>query len=191
MSSTSVSSGVASASRRYAGLWKRALAFALDYILIAVYLGLLVGLGLAANRAAPSLTQALFGNPLSGQLTGFSLITLPVTLYFALFEASAWQATWGERRLHLRVVGPAGERLSVARSLGRTALKFIPWELAHTCIWQITFAGPDPSPLIMIGFAVVWLLVGANIVSLWLSPTQQTLYDRLAGTHVIKRLDRA
>jgi uncharacterized RDD family membrane protein YckC len=113
------------------------------------------------------------------------LITLPVTLYFALGESSTWQATWGKRRQRLTVIGLTGARLSRTQALVRTVLKFIPWELAHTCIWQIRFAPSDSSPLITAGFVLVWILVGANLVSLLRSRSHQTLYDRLAGTYVV------
>src|SRR5688572_27742710 len=170
----------------YAGLKVRVLAFALDYIAIALYLVLITGLSLAIGAAFPGLTQTLFGNPLSGQLSGFFAITLPVSLYFALLEASAWQASWGKRRLGLQVTGADGERLGRAHSLGRTALKFIPWELSHACIWQVSFSRQEPSALVTAGFVLVWVLVGANVASLLASKRRQTLYDRLAGTYVVK-----
>jgi len=72
----------------YAGLWPRLLAFAVDYIAIAAYLVVLVAVGLAAQRFAPGAVAVLFGNPPSGELTGFAVITVPVTLYFALIESS-------------------------------------------------------------------------------------------------------
>jgi hypothetical protein len=83
------------------------------------------------------------------------------------------------------VDGRNHERLSIARSIGRTALKFIPWELAHTCIWQISFAVGEPSPLIIAGFALVWMLVVANVVSLVMRARRRAIYDRLAGTYVV------
>lgn len=169
-----------------AGLLTRTVAFAFDYIFIFLYLVLLISIGLIVNLVFPDLTSVLFANPLSAQLTGFVILTLPVTLYFALFEASDWQATWGKRHRGLKVTGLDGKRLTRLRALARNVLKFIPWELAHACIWQISFAGEEPSPLISIGFILVWVLVGANVVSLWISPRQQTLYDRLAGTCVVK-----
>lgn len=169
-----------------AGLWPRVLAFAVDYLPISAYLVALVVIALVARVAAPGMVSVLFGNPLSGELTGFVLITLPVTLYFALLESSAWQATWGKRRLGLRVTRTDGQRLSRGRSLGRTALKFVPWELAHACIWQVSFAGPRPSPLIFAGFALVWLLVGANLASLVASRKHQTIYDWLSGALVVR-----
>ena len=170
----------------YAGLWPRLLAFAVDYIAIAAYLVVLVGAGLAAQRFAPGAVTVLFGNPLSGELAGFVLITLPVTLYFALMESSPHQATWGKRRLGLRVQRVDGQPLSRGRALGRAALKFVPWELAHACIWQVTFAGPRPAPLIAVGFSLVWLLVGANLLSLLVNRKHQTLYDWLSDTVVAR-----
>jgi uncharacterized RDD family membrane protein YckC len=170
----------------YAGLWVRVWAFAFDYIAIALYLVVVTVLSLALGAVFPDIPRVLFGNPLSGQISGFFAITLPVTLYFGLLEASPWQASWGKRRKGLQVVRTDGGRLSGARSLGRTALKFIPWELAHTCIWQVSFAPQEPSMLITAGFVLVWVLVGANVVSLLVSKRHQTLYDRLADTCVVR-----
>ncbi|MCC6456704.1 MAG: RDD family protein [Caldilineaceae bacterium] len=168
-----------------ATLWQRIKAFALDYILIAGYLILLVALGVGMNWALPDLAQMLFGSRIRGQLISFLLVTLPITLYFALFESSPQQATWGKRKMGLRVVGSDGARLSFARSLGRTLLKFVPWELSHTLIWQLRFAQPELEPLISAGFALVWLLVGANLISVWVSQRNQTLYDLLTRSCVV------
>lgn len=170
----------------FAGFWIRVSAFAFDYLPIALYLSLLVVLGFTINTVFPEISERLFATPLSSQLTGFLAITLPVTLYFALSESSSWQATWGKRRKNLRVVQADGRNLSRARAFGRTALKFVPWELAHTCIWQVSFAPQEPLPLVTLGFVLVWLLVGANAVSLMMNTSHQTIYDRLAGTYVLK-----
>lgn len=169
-----------------AGLWVRSLAFALDYLPIASYLAVLVAGGAWLSRFPQPLAQAIFDGPISGEAAGFLLITLPVALYFALLEASPQQATWGKQRMRLRVTDLAGERLGLARSIGRTALKFIPWELAHLCFWQVSFARDPLSPIYVLGFSIVWLMIAANVVSLLLSPTRQTLYDRVAGTMVVR-----
>ncbi|MCE7984441.1 MAG: RDD family protein [Caldilinea sp. CFX5] len=171
----------------YAGFWVRVAAFALDYLLIAIYLVVLFVIGLALDLAWPTLQLTLFAGPTSGHIVSFLLVTLPVSLYFALSEASAQQATWGKRKMGLQVTDTAGRRLSLARSLGRTVLKFIPWELAHTLIWQVRFAPADEGAWISAGFVLVWVLVGANLVSLLLRKNHQTLYDWLAGAYVIRR----
>jgi uncharacterized RDD family membrane protein YckC len=168
-----------------ATLWQRIKAFALDYLIIAGYLILVVALGVGMLWALPDLAQMLFAKRIRGQFISFMLVTLPITLYFALLESSAQQATWGKRKMGLRVVGSDDARLSFAHALGRTLLKFVPWELSHTLIWQLRFAQPELEPLISAGFALVWLLVGANLISLWLSKRNQTLYDLLARSYVV------
>ena len=168
-----------------ATVWARIKAFALDYIVIAGYLILVIALGVWMNYAGPLFIQTLFMERVTGQFVSFLLVTLPVTLYFALSEASPWQATWGKRKIGLRVTDKNGARLSIPHSLVRTLLKFIPWELSHTLIWQLQFAPQESSPMISAGFLLVWILVGANLLSALLSKTHQTLYDRLAGTYVV------
>lgn len=129
---------------------------------IALYLGALtVGSQLIAT-SRPNLIAALFGSPLAGQASGFLLVTVPVSLYFALQEAAPAQATWGKGRCRLKVVGAGGRQLSFSRALARTALKFLPWELAHACIWQARFAPAELPPPIAAGFVLVWVLVGGG-----------------------------
>jgi uncharacterized RDD family membrane protein YckC len=168
-----------------AGLRVRVLAFVVDYLPIAAYLAALTAAGAWIGRFAQPLARVLFGGPVVGEGTGFVLITLPVTLYFALFEASSRQATWGKRRFGLMVTDRNGTRLSPLHSLGRTVLKFIPWELTHAVIWQVSFARDPSSGIYFVGFTIVWVIIGANVVSMLVSPTRQTLYDRVAGTVVV------
>lgn len=171
-----------------AGLWIRIQAFVMDYLVVLVYLVLLTALAWTVNSIFPNISQELFDNPLSAQITVIVLLTMPVILYFAWYESSGWQATLGKRWKNLKVVSATGGRLSRTRAAFRTVLKFVPWELAHTCIWQIRFAPQEPSPMITAGFALVWILVGANIISLLISPTHQTLYDRLSGAYIVAGL---
>lgn len=171
----------------FATLWQRILAFGCDYLIIAPYLVALALLSAATNAISPAILPWLFGGPISGQISGFLLITLPVTLYFAVSEASAWQGTWGKRRLQLQVTTRTGRRLTLPHALVRTMLKFVPWELAHTCIWQVRVAGQEDSPFILAGFLMVWLLVGANALCIGVTRTHQGLYDWIAGTVVVRK----
>ncbi len=173
---------------RYAGLRARLMAFALDYVLIAGYLLLLavVSILLAASPWRRPLLD-LFAHPLSAELAQFVLLTLPVLLYFALLERSAWQGTWGKRLLGLRVVTGEGGRLGTVRSLARSAGKLVPWELSHALLWRVALApGGAPVPWwVPAGYALVYALVGVSLGSILLSRRRQTLYDRLAGTVVL------
>jgi uncharacterized RDD family membrane protein YckC len=169
----------------YAGFWQRVGAFALDYVIILVYLVAITLFSLLMNSLF-RVNQWLFTDRIRAQLIGFLLITLPVSLYFALSESSVRQATWGKQRLGLKVTDRDGNQISFWKSVVRTALKFIPWELAHTLIWQISFTPNQFPQWIVAGFIIVYLLIGANIASLVFRKDRQTLYDLLTGTYVVK-----
>lgn len=173
----------------FANVRQRIGAFLLDYLIIAAYLVLLViigvGLGFGPLRGV---FRAMFADPNSSEFSAFLLLVLPVVLYFALLECSSWQATWGKRKMGLRVTDTHGVRISFPRSLIRSLLKFVPWELTHACLWRIPgwpLAPSTPSPVITAGLVLVWVLVAAYLVSMIVSKKHQALYDWIAGTFVI------
>lgn len=168
----------------YAGFWQRVVAFALDYIIILGYLLGIVLLSLLVNPLF-GVNEWLFTDRIRAQFVGFLVVTLPVTLYFAVAESSPRQATWGKQRLKLRVGDIQGNRIGFWRALARTLLKFVPWELSHTLIWEIYFSPPVEAIWINYGFALVYLLIGLNVASLVLMKTNQTLYDLLTSTYVL------
>jgi uncharacterized RDD family membrane protein YckC len=131
--------------------------------------------------------QWLFTERIRAQLVAFLLITFPITLYFAVSESSARQATWGKGRWGLKVADCDGNRIGFWRAFGRTLLKFVPWEISHTLIWQISFSPQMDTVWINYGFVLVYLLIGLNIISLVVTRTHQTFYDFLTNTNVIKR----
>jgi uncharacterized RDD family membrane protein YckC len=173
--------------KSYAGFWQRAKAFMLDYIIILFYLVAITLLGLLVNSLS-SINQWLFSDRVRAQLTGFILLTLPITLYFALSESSIRQATWGKRKVGLRVTDYSGEQISFWRSLARTVLKFMPWELSHTLIWNIYFSPKANSNLVNYGFVLIYVLIGLNLASLIMTKKHQTIYDLLAKTYVVKQV---
>jgi uncharacterized RDD family membrane protein YckC len=169
--------------------WRRLAAFAVDYLAIAAYIGLLTAAG-AGVRAAFSLEvgmPATLRERLMAHLIGLLTLTLPVTLYFALFEGSARQATPGKGALGLRVQTSAGMRASRSRALARTAVKFVPWELAHTALWHTPGWPLQPEPTLLHGMAYAGSLLLATwyVASLFLGE-RRTPYDRVAGTHVVR-----
>ena len=173
----------------FANVWQRFKAFLLDYLIIAAYIVLLtivsVGLGLGPLR---SLFRVIFADPNSSELSAFLLLVLPVILYFAFFEHSSWQATWGKRKMGLHVTDMHGSRLSFPRALARSLLKFVPWELTHACLWRIPgwpLAPTPPSPIITAGLVLVWVAVAAYLLSLLVSKEHQALYDWIARTYVV------
>lgn len=171
--------------KNYAGFWRRAGAFALDYLLILGYLVALTSLFLLLDLFFDA-DQWLFGERIRAQVVAFLLVTLPVLLYFAISESSARQGTWGKRRLNLKVTDRNGDRIRFGRALWRATLKFIPWELSHTLIWQIWFSPEVNSVWISYGFLLVYGLIGLNLAYLFVSRQHQTLYDFLTRTYVMR-----
>ena len=175
--------------RMFASLRQRIGAFLFDYLVISLYIVLLglISFGVGSGPLQGAFA-AMFANPDISQFSAFLLLVLPVILYFALLESSAWQATLGKRKLGLRVVDQQGAQLTFPRALVRALLKFLPWELTHACLWRIPgwpLAPTTPSPLVTAGLILVWILAAAYLISMFASKKHQALYDRIAGTLVI------
>jgi uncharacterized RDD family membrane protein YckC len=168
---------------------RRLLAFAIDYVVIAAYLLILAAASLVVLASSGNAhDQALWADAWSAEIAGFVLLTAPVVLYFAALESSSSGATLGKRVLHLRVVATGGGRLGFGRSLVRSGIKFLPWELAHFTIWQYVYGArtggaPGWAP---IALAAVYVLVGVYILSLLVGKSHRTIYDRAAGSMVVR-----
>jgi uncharacterized RDD family membrane protein YckC len=165
-------------------LGRRIAAFGVDYVNVSLYMLLLVLIGVTV----PSFTR-VFETPFGGQVAGIVVLTFPVMLYFSLWEASRHAATPGKRALGVRVLRSSGERLSLRESIVRSAVKFIPWELAHTFLWRIP-GWPQPEgeipAWIVAGFVVVWSIVALNVVLVLRTKRGQTAYDLAADTVVVR-----
>ncbi len=177
-----------------AGVRPRLLAFALDYLVIAAYALALVAVTLLAANPLRGLLTVLLATPASRDAVAFVTVILPVILYFALQEGSARQGTWGKRKLGLRVTGLDGGPLPLGRALLRSAVKFLPWQIAHTCLFHIPgwpLAPAAPPGWVNVGFTLVWLLVITYLAMLGFSKSHRTLYDRLAGSQVLVKVQQA
>jgi uncharacterized RDD family membrane protein YckC len=168
-----------------APLARRAAAVGLDYLIVAAYVAVVVLAGVALLALAPQFSEELFGQPLSAEGTGFLALTLPVMLYFAFTEASVTGATWGKRRMRMRVLGPGDQRLSRARSLVRSSWKFAPWELAHAGIWQIRFAEASAGALAIGLLGASWILVMADVACAVVRRDHRALHDLVSGGRVV------
>jgi uncharacterized RDD family membrane protein YckC len=170
-----------------AGLRRRLLAFAVDYLAVSLYIGLL----LAAGISLYSVGLTRFGDDISPILMdflAFSVTVLPVTLYFALCESGVSGATIGKRLAHIRVISLNGARVLFGRSLLRSAIKFLPWQIAHTSLFHIpgwpmaVETIPLPS---LIGLIVSQGAVVLFALMIAFSKAGRALYDHLAGTVVV------
>jgi uncharacterized RDD family membrane protein YckC len=158
---------------------RRLFAFAIDWLVIVAWGALLFAIVWFGNdRRLPNAVDPWFA-----QAVGLVTMTVPVALYFALTESSRAQASLGKRLLGLRVADDAGQRLPLARSLLRNAIKFVPWECGHAVADHAVASG-DGGP-------ALWLyapMAVALLVPLWwvgaLLATGRTPYDRWAGARV-------
>jgi uncharacterized RDD family membrane protein YckC len=156
-------------------------AFILDYVLFLCYAAVLGGTAVLF----PTAIQSLFGkSAASDQLWGFTLLTLPVVLYFAITESSARQGTWGKQRLGLRVVDRLGCRIGFGRGLVRAAVKFVPWELGHYAVWQFYHTGGDPPAHVMTVLIAVYVLLAVYLALPFVTVSRRSVFDFVAGTRV-------
>lgn len=170
-----------------APLGRRLWACGLDFLVVAAYLLVLLGLGLGA-RALFAGEGAAPLSILTLELLAFLTTVLPVTLYFGLQEGGRAQATWGKRRAGLQVRTRAGAPVSRPRALLRAAVKFAPWQLAHSSLIHIPgwpTAPTAPAPWVIAGLAFAQALVLVSVLLLC-TRSRRALHDRAAGTVVVR-----
>jgi len=94
----------------YGGFWIRFVAYVIDSAIVTIaFVGIMLLLG-------------MMGLELAGAQVIFLVLGI---LYWALMQSSKRQATLGKALCGLKVGGPNGERISVARALGREAAKIV------------------------------------------------------------------
>jgi hypothetical protein len=165
---------------------RRSLAFALDWLVVVLWGGMLFGGVMIATNGNPPRPE----NPWAAQAIGLLTMTVPVTLYFALCESSAWRASLGKRALGLVVSRETGERLPLRSALLRNAVKFVPWECGHTLAQQAAFSGEGGFPAWVLGPAAV-ALVGPVWWLVAMFVTGRTPYDRWTSAMVARSIDPA
>ncbi len=74
-------------------LWRRLLAFLIDWLILALWGGLLFASVMIATDGKPR--QA--GGPWIAHMISFLGMTLPFSLYFAFCESCQWRASIGKR----------------------------------------------------------------------------------------------
>ena len=165
------------ADQRGASGRRRLAAFGVDYAFIAAYLGVLVLVGVLGRAAGllPSRVTTPSGR-IMGQLAAIAVVTVPVTLWFAWWEAAPRGATPGKRLLGLRVSRLDGGAPSWPRSLLRSLARIaVPWELAHTGVWNsLAWPGPE-APVNAALFAVANSLLVLNLVMLFVGARRPSM----------------
>ena len=156
-------------------------AWLIDYFLVAVWLGLVFFVAFVVTGG--KLEIAGMASPASKQLVSALLLMMPVLVYFVIAEASSWQGTIGKRATRLQVTDVALRRIGIGRSVTRTSLKFLPWELADTFIHRIPETGDIPWSAWAFLIAAV-LLLAAYVGGMFVG-SRRPIYDVLSGTRVV------
>lgn len=158
---------------------RRARAYALDAV---GYLGVA-----AATVPLGMLVRTVGGEPSRAVVLALSAIPpLVATVWAARAESSTRGATWGKRRLGLRVVADEDSaRLPFGQALVRNAAKIgVPWQLGHTVAVGAAFGGFDEAdPLTIAATAVTYPLLAVMIGTVTLG-SGRGIHDRLAQAHV-------
>lgn len=166
----------------FAGLKVRLAATAIDFLIIAGYAALLAIASMLLVRLT-SFAQR-FDSAITVDILAFVTLILPVILYFSLQEGSSRQATLGKHKMGLKVIDKEGGRLAFSRALLRSALKFLPWQLAHTAVLQIRF-GHESYYIITLSILAQAIVI-IYILSILLDRQHRAPYDWLAGSRVIR-----
>ncbi|MET3574220.1 RDD family protein [Bhargavaea ullalensis] len=169
----------------HAGVPVRIKAFLIDYLLIAAYIILL---GLVSVFLFPQIQRLFAGPPALAQTAGFFLMTLPVSAYFIISDSAAGRGSLGKRIVGLQVTDLRCRPLSLPRSILRTALKFLPWELSHFLVYRLVGTGDGegvPISLSILGI-LIYALMALYMIVPFLNQRKQSVYDLLTLTQVIR-----
>ena len=174
---------------------RRGVAYAIDIALAyGAFVGIQTALTPLRSRLGPLWMTS--GPPFEGYI--FLTISLPIWCYFTLCEGSRWQATVGKRLLGLQVVTVAGQRVGWGRALLRTAVKLLPWDIAHLTVALPTplFIDPETGALdwtrgdFRLGFLLAYAVLALTLEVVVRTPRRQALHDLAAGTVVVPVRDR-
>lgn len=163
-------------------------AFMYDYILLFLYLVLLF---IVNVFLFPGLQNFFSGSLITAQLTGFIMVTLPISIYFIISDSNIIGQSFGKKKARIQVVGENGESPSVFRITCRTILKFLPWELSHFLVYRLVSIGDGDVPVTyyLIG-GLIYLLMFIYIGTSIFTKKKQSLYDLLTKTYVIRENTR-
>ena len=142
----------------YAGFWLRAVAFLIDTFILSFTFALAASLSPSPLIIFPDPNAQFWMAIPQLTITGFLLLFFMMWLYYAAFEASAWQATPGKRVMKLYVTDLTGHPVTFRRA-------------------SVRYFGRKISELT---FLVGYLLAG-------FTERKQALHDLIAGCLVLRR----
>ena len=169
--------------RRAATITSRLTAQGWDLGVVAVWVAFaaIVGIGLRGSGFDPS-------TPLTLDVEAFLTLVLPVILTFAYQEGSERQATFGKRRVGAVVVDDHGGPPGFGRALVRSIMKFAPWQMAHTAVFNL-LADDTAIGYLVLSITAQGLVLG-SVVAMLMDGKHRALHDWVAGTRVVTKQAR-
>lgn len=174
----------------YAGFWRRLAAAIIDALIMAgVQIAVIYVLRATNVISFDSFevgTAEYNRAMLNIYLVACVLLPLEI-LFFAILEASPWQATPGKMVVGARVTDLDGNRLSLGRAVLRVALKLFPGIVTLAASVAVYALSSEPEGLDgLISVVSVVLLLLYLVIPF--SQKKQGLHDMVAGTLVVARV---
>lgn len=156
-------------------------ASAVDLAVIWLWFG-----GLAGLSRLPVVRRsgypALFRKPATADLAQLVTGVLPVWAYLTAGDATG---AGSKRSAGLRVVGADGGTAPLARLALRSAVKLLPWQLAHLALGRLIGPGRRSPRVAAAGFGAALGLAGTSVAVAASRPDGRALHDLAAGTRVV------
>ena len=162
----------------------RGRASAFDLLIIGAWVALLSAAAAVLRLWVPG---GVFPSaPPAVDLSAFAATVLPAWIYLTVSESGSGRASWGRRRVGLRVVAQGDNgKTGAPRIAGRNAVKLMPWQLAHLAVARLIL-GVDAPVFIAVTYTLSLALSAVSILMAWRDRQHRALHDRVAGTRVVQ-----
>jgi uncharacterized RDD family membrane protein YckC len=172
--------------------WVRIKASLIDYLVILAWMATIGLAGLVISLLLGGYPDFLgILGPIAAQVLFFFVLTFPVGVYLYVAESGTRHATIGKRKMGMWVSGLGGGTPSRWNIFLRALVKLLPWEIAHTFIWQMQYVfyqsgyEADVPEWIFIGLNVAIVSVIIYVAMIALRKDGRAPHDLVAGTRVV------
>jgi uncharacterized RDD family membrane protein YckC len=162
---------------------KRIAAYFIDYMVILTYAAILFGVTFLSYRLRDLPMEPV--SPLKGNLISFFTLTVPVFLYFYLFESGKFKGSLGKKLLNIQIHNNSKKNVFC-----RVFFKIIPWEIAHVGIhWSVYYSnqGQEIPLWNWILNILPQIIVLGYFISIILTKGRSSIYDKVARTFIQKK----
>ena len=169
-------------------LIKRTIAYLIDCIICYSAIMLIIQWAILSNlREYFGLTIEWFRNSINMELYVLLSISFPVWFYFVYFDSNKANGTVGKKIMKLSVLSIEEDKILISKSLKRTFLKLLPWELAHLGVIFPTPLYFEEQGNIRLLTIIGISLFAIYVMSILIGAKGQSIYDKLLKTIVIEK----